>query len=816
MPGRRFAQVALPLPLDHPFTYSIPPTYADRAAIGMRALVPVQRRLETGYIVGLSDESEIEKVRDIAELPDETPALSPEIIKLCTWIAEYYCCSLGEVLPSAVPPGINQRTKKEYRLASALPDGRYTERQREVIAALHARGPLDDAELKRMLGEEELASALAALERRGALTRASVATRATVSERTEAWAVLIEEAVLPIEEQVALQRRAPKQAAIYFDLLRNDPEQAAAPLCTRHDATTAALKGLEEKGLIRREDREMYRTPLLHADAASREKLPLNEEQQAAFDAVARSLDTAEFKTFLMHGITGSGKTEVYLQVIERALALGKSAIVLVPEISLTPQTVGRFLARFQTDIAVLHSGLSAGERYDEWRRAQRGEVRIVVGARSAIFAPLQNLGIIIVDEEHDGSYKQGEVPRYHARDAAIVRAQMNNAVCVLGSATPSIESYHNSETGKSVRLELKRRATRAALPQVKLVDMRAEVREQAGEVVLSRMLEDAVGARIAEREQVILLLNRRGHSPFLLCPACGSCTACTDCHVTMTYHARGQFLACHYCNLRRRVPMACDDCGFAPLTYLGQGTQKVEDYLLRSFPNARIERMDRDTTATKHGHAKILQRFAKHEVDVLVGTQMIAKGHDYPGVTLVGVLNADNGLAMPDFRAAENIFQLLTQVAGRAGRGERPGEVLIQTCRPNHYAILAAQHHDYAAFYRREIADRQRSGYPPFRRMVQFTIESEDESAAERAAMRLVGWAREALETQDLRAVELLGPAPATIYRVKTKYRWNLGAFCRSAKTLNALARQLRVQFDETIPKSVVLKSDLDPYGLF
>jgi len=816
MPGRRFAQVALPLPLDHPFTYSIPPALADRAAIGMRVLVPVQRRLETGYIVGLSDESEVEKVRDIAELPDDVPALSPEIIKLCTWIAEYYCCSLGETLPSAVPPGINQRTKKEYRLAPSLPDGRYTDRQREVIAALHARGPLDDVELKRMLGDEDLESALGALERRGALTRAAVATRATVSERTESWAVLVEEAVLPIEEQVALQRRAPKQAAVYFDLLRNDPAQPAAPLCARHDATTAALKALEEKGLIRREDREVYRTPLLHADAASREKLPLNDEQQAAFDAIARSLDAGEFQTFLMHGITGSGKTEVYLQAIERALSLGRSAIVLVPEISLTPQTVGRFLARFQTEIAVLHSGLSAGERYDEWRRAQRGEVRIVVGARSAIFAPLQNLGIIIVDEEHDGSYKQGEVPRYHARDAAIVRAQMNGAAVVLGSATPSIESYFNSERGKSVRLELKRRATRSPLPQVKLVDMRAEVREQGGEVVLSRELEDAVGARLAEREQVILLLNRRGHSPYLLCPACGSCTACTDCHVTMTYHARGQFLACHYCNLRRRVPLACDDCGFAPLTYLGQGTQKVEDYLLRGFPTARIERMDRDTTATKHGHAKILQRFAKHEIDVLVGTQMIAKGHDYPGVTLVGVLNADAGLALPDFRAAENIFQLLTQVAGRAGRGDRPGEVLIQTCRMNHYAIQAAKHHDYAAFYQREIADRQRSGYPPFRRMVQFTLESEDESAAERAAMRLVAWAREALETQDLRAVELLGPAPATIYRVKTKYRWNLGAFCKSAKTLNVLARDLRVRFTEAMPKTVVMKSDLDPYGLF
>ncbi len=816
MPARRFAQVALPLPVDHPFTYSVPDALLDRVAIGMRALVPMQRRLETGFIVGLSDESDVEKVRDLADLPDDSPALSAEIIQLCTWIADYYCCSLGEVLPCAVPPGINQRTKKQYRLAPSLPDGRYTERQREVIAALHARGPLGEAELRGMLGEDDLAPALAALERRGALLRDNVAQRAAVSERTEAWAILIEDAVLPAEEQIALQRRAPKQAAVYFDLLRNEPEQPAAQLCARHDANSAALKALEEKGLIRREAREVYRTPLLHADAASREKLPMNEEQQAAHDAIAASLDAGKFQTFLLHGITGSGKTEVYLQVIERALALGKSAIVLVPEISLTPQTVGRFLARFQTDIAVLHSGLAAGERYDEWRRAQRGEVRIVVGARSAVFAPLKDLGIIIVDEEHDSSYKQGEVPRYHARDAAIMRAQMAGAACVLGSATPSIESYLNSEMGKSVRLELKRRATRSPLPTVRLVDMRGEVREQSGEVVLARELEEAIGARLAEREQVILLLNRRGHSPYLLCPACGSCTACTDCHVTMTYHARGQFLSCHYCNLRRRVPLACDDCGFTPLTYLGQGTQKLEDYLLRGFPNARIERMDRDTTSAKHGHAKILQRFAKREIDVLVGTQMIAKGHDYPGVTLVGVLNADAGLALPDFRASENVFQLLTQVAGRAGRGDRPGEVLIQTCRPTHYAIQAAKGHDYAAFFAREITDRRRSGYPPFRRMVQFTVESEDAHAAERAATHLVAWAREALETQELCAIELLGPAPATIYRVKKRYRWNLGAFCRSAKTLNTLARSLRNSFQEHAPKAVALKADLDPYGLF
>lgn len=817
MSGRRFAQVALPLPVDHPFTYSVPEVYLERAAIGMRAVVPVKRRLENGFIVGLSDSADIENIRNLSDLPDDAPVLSDEILKLCAWIADYYCCSLGEVLPAAVPPGSASRATRRYALPEGgPPDGRYTDSQKQIVASLHRRGPRTEAQLAEEIGKNGLASLLQSLVRRGAIVSESVVGAAAVSARTETWAVLVEAAVLSSEDQVTLQRRAPKQAAVYFDLMRNEPEQLAAELCTRHGANAAALKALEDKGLIRRESREVYRSPGHQADTASRHKLLLNDEQQSAFDAIASSLDAGEFKTFLVKGITGSGKTELYLQAIDRALERGRTAIVLVPEISLTPQTVGRFLARFETDIAVLHSGLSPGERFDEWRRAQRGEVRIVVGARSAIFAPLQYLGIVIVDEEHDGSYKQNETPRYHARDVAIVRAQMNGAVCLLGSATPSIESYFNSEVGKSVRLELKHRATRSALPQVRLIDMRSEVREHGGEVVLARPLEEAVTQRLADREQVILLLNRRGHSPYLLCAACGTCVSCTDCNVTMTYHARGQHLACHYCNLRRRVPVACDDCGFSPLTYLGQGTQKLEDYLLRGFPDARIERMDRDTTATKHGHAKILKRFAAREIDVLLGTQMIAKGHDYPGVTLVGVLNADTGLALPDFRAAENVFQLLTQVAGRAGRGDRPGEVLIQTCRPQHFAIQAAANHDYAAFYAREIEDRKRSGYPPFRRMLQFMIESEDAREAERAAMRLSSLANETIDTLNLHGIELMGPAPATLHRLKAKYRWNLGAFHRSAKTLNALARALRDKFQTSGASRAVLKSDLDPYGLF
>ena len=637
-----------------------------------------------------------------------------------------------------------------------------------------------------------------------------------VSMRTETWVVLLEEAVAGQEALATLQRRAPKQASVYLDLLHGEPERAATSLYQKHAVDSTVLRALEKKGLVRREERELYRTPAFEPDRGAEHKHRLNSEQRKAFEAIAAALDARRFSSILLHGITGSGKTEVYLQTIEHALAKGLSAIILVPEISLTPQTVGRFLARFDTRIAVLHSGLSPGERYDEWRRAQRGEVRIVVGARSAVFAPLPDLGIIVVDEEHDTSYKQGETPRYHARDVAIVRAKFNKGVCVLGSATPSIESYHNSECGKSLRLELVRRATNASLPEVRLVDMREEAKELSGEIILSRVLEREVKARSASGEQVILLLNRRGFSPFVLCPQCGWVAECNDCQVSLTFHSKGAFLSCHYCNARHEIPQVCGECHFNPLLFLGAGTQKVEDFLTRSFPDSRVERMDRDTTAGKGGHAKILGRFAAGEIDILIGTQMLAKGHDYPGVTLVGVINADTGLALPDFRAAENAFQLLTQVAGRAGRGDLPGTVIIQTYRPQHYAVQAASKHDYAAFYRQEIRQREKAGYPPFRRLVNFLLESEDPLEAERRVALLHRVVREQVEILGFRGVEILGPAPATIRRVKKKYRWNLGVFSKSAKRLNDLTRAVRADFAPRAGSRVQLKVDLDPYGMF
>ncbi len=816
-PCAAFCEVALPIPVDRGFTYAVPVSLQDRIMVGMRVLVRVKNRFETGFVTALASKTALEPTKPIIDLPDTTPMFSPELIALCRWISEYYCCSLGEALQCAAPPGAAMRAKRRYTLCvDQISSGRYTDRQRNVVAALHRRGPLTESQLGKEVGGTALSNTLQALVRRGLLLEEVETLEPGLSVFTEMYVRLIENAIPPREDLEALQRRAPKQAAVYLDLLNADPEQAVAALYDRHKVTAGVIKALVDKGLLARIERERYRTPDIDTPENSA-KHTLNDDQDHAFKAIQAAMDTERYQSFLLKGITGSGKTEVYLQAIEHALALGKDAIVLVPEIALTPQTVGRFKARFHENIAVMHSGLSAGERYDEWRRAQRGEVRIVVGARSAIFAPLANVGIIVVDEEHDQSYKQSDAPRYHARDVAVVRAQQSNAICVLGSATPSIESFYNTRAGKSECLELRARATEAQLPSVELIDMRIETKEIGVNAILSRRLEDAVTARVAAREQVLLLLNRRGFSPFVMCPMCGWGAECTDCNVSLTYHAKGAFLSCHYCNAKRDVPGTCEECGHNPLLHLGAGTQKVEDYLLRSFPTARIERMDADTTAGKGGHAKILGRLAQGEIDILVGTQMIAKGHDYPGVTLVGVLNADTGLTMPDFRASETAFQLLTQVAGRAGRGDLPGEVIVQTYRPKHYAVQAAAAHDYDKFFEEEVAHREGAGYPPVRKMANIMVESEDGELASRAASAVQRLARNSRDTLGIRDIEMLGPSPATVRRVKKKYRWNLALLAPSSKALNAVCRDVRDAFAKLpYANQAQLKIDLDPHGIY
>lgn len=817
-----YAQVVFPLPLDRPFTYEVPIALRNRIRIGMRAAATLNSRVLTGFVVDLARETEAPYTIPLLDLPDEEPVFDPPMLQLCRWIADYYCCSWGEALQTALPAVLRHSASMVYRLVEhAAAPGHLTERQAKIVALLQQKGPQTAAQLAGAAGGRALSNTLLALCRKGLITREIQIRDGQSSILRRLWAVLVPHDLPDPETIIKLQRRAPRQAAVLLDLSQRDPEQPAAELAARHETDLATLRALEKKGWIRLEQREVYRVPKTAENMSVTTRLTLNEEQEAARRVIAEAMERQQFQVFLLRGITGSGKTEVYLQVIERALERGLGAIILVPEISLTPQTAARFYARFPGQIAVLHSGLSDGERFDEWRRVRRGQVRIVVGARSAVFAPVRPLGVIVVDEEHDNSYKQGDIPRYHARDVAVMRARQENAVCVLGSATPSLESMANARSGKYVLLELNRRATGASLPEVRVIDTREEMRELPGMLMLSRELEDAVRDRLNRKEQVILLLNRRGFAPYVLCPQCGWIAECGQCQVSMTYHSADSRLKCHYCGEEKPVPSNCGQCGFSPVLYIGLGTQRLEDYLARVFPGARIERMDADTTSGKGGHARILSRFASGQIDILIGTQMLAKGHDYPGVTLVGVINADNGLAIPDFRAAENTFQLLCQVAGRAGRGNRPGEVLIQTARPTHFAITRAAAHDYPGFFEEEFARRQRAGFPPAVRMARLVLDGPVEPLVQREALRLRNLARAWI--QERRApLRVIGPSPAVIRKVKNRFRWTLAVLGLPASTLNRLVRHLVDSWNASPPAGssaespIQLRVDVDPQDAF
>jgi len=585
------------------------------------------------------------------------------------------------------------------------------------------------------------------------------------------------------------------------------------------------IKGLESKRLVGIFDEEQLRDPFANTPVTKPPVLIPTKDQRNVIDALISALDEDVPIPFLLQGITGSGKTLVYIELLREALDRGQSAIVLVPEIALTPQTVSRFRAQFDDQVAVLHSGLSDGERYDAWRSLNNGQRRIAVGARSALFAPLSNLGVIVVDEEHDGSYKQSEAPRYLARDLAVVRARQTGAVCVLGSATPSLESWSNARTGKFRHLQLMKRVGGARLPEVRVVDLRVKKRgsddvsriNERGSGVLSSELVSAVDARLERAEQVILLLNRRGYSSFIQCRECGEVEQCLNCSISLTYHRAARRMVCHHCRYDALAPDRCPRCGSVDLSYRGLGTEQVERVTVETFPSARIARMDVDTTSGKWAHQRILDRVAKGDVDILLGTQMIAKGLDFPRVTLVGVVNADVGIHLPDFRASERTFQLLSQVAGRAGRGKLGGEVLIQTSLPDHYAIQAAVAHDFRAFAERESSARERPRYPPHLRMVNVILSSPDQRAAAKSAEAGAEWVRRWLRRKDAeesRGVELVGPAPAPIERLHGRWRWHF--FLRSTSP-GAIGRVVRALIDGfKVPGGDVrLAVDRDPVAL-
>jgi primosomal protein N' (replication factor Y) len=814
-------EVALPLPIHGTFTYGVA---GPQPAPGTRVLVSFRREERIGWVVGPGSDA-VDKVKAVLAVLDERPSVPSDLMRLCVWMASYYVAPLGIALRAAMPAVLSDVSRDYVTLAGAPPSDLPPRAGRVVEWLAQRAGPRRVQTLRRALGMGSVWPEVRALVARGVVVHETVPPSGP-SVRTRRI-VRVARHLGTLAERDEVFGRAGRQREAFELVEASGGAVELGHLTGIEGFSRGVVRGLEEKGLVTLIDEEVMRDPFADRPIPPPPDLTPTGAQAGALAALIGALDEPEPKPFLLQGITGSGKTLVYIELLREALARGRGAIVLVPEIALTPQTVARFRAHFGDEVAVLHSRLSGGERYDAWRQLRRGEKRIAVGARSALFAPIESLGVVVVDEEHDSSYKQSEAPRYHARDLAVVRAHARGAVCVLGSATPSLESWHNARTGKFRRLLLPDRVGGGALPTVRVVDLRtSRARERdpgdgpggrRGAGVLSEELVAAVDLRLRRDEQVILLLNRRGYSSFIQCRECGEVEQCENCSISLTYHRLTRRLVCHHCRFEAPAPSRCPRCGSADLSYRGLGTEQVERVATETFPDARVARMDVDTTSGKWAHQRILDRVERGEVDILLGTQMIAKGLDFPRVTLVGVVNADVGIHLPDFRAAERTFQLLSQVAGRAGRGSLGGEVFIQTSLPEHYAVRAAVTHDFEQFALRELAERQRPRYPPAVRLVNAILSSPDQALAARAAEEAASWTRRRLARlarDGSPPVELVGPAPSPIERLHGRWRWHFLLRAESHAALGDVTAALAVDFH---PPSgdVRLALDRDPVAL-
>jgi len=819
-----FIEVSLSLPLTKHLHYRIPEHLISSVEVGKRVLVPLGKRRVTGYVVDTVSKSDISEIREIIDVLDEQPLFTPHHLTFYRWISDYYFFPLGEVIKTALPSNINIESKQVISLTEK---GRNTLDTKDslpgldILQLLNQKKTMSFTTLQRSHRGRGFRALLRQLERKEFITREIKQNRSAATVKKERWIRMTEEGhrLLSSGELFnPLKKKAPKQASL-LEVLGEKKEISLTALQKELGPCYHLVDSLTAKGLITSELREVYRDPLKDEELAG-EKVPQpNAKQRAIIEQIKRGVASGKYAPFLLHGVTGSGKTEIYLKVIEEALRLGREALVLVPEISLTPQLVNRFRARFGDAIVLLHSRLSTGERYDGWRRIQKGKVKLAIGTRSAIYAPFEHLGIIIVDEEHDASYKQEEKLRYNARDLALVRAQIDNAVVVLGSATPSLESYYNTQGGKLTLLTLTERVEGRPLPSIEVVDMKEEYSKTKDKTPeLSNRMKEALKERITQKQQSLLFLNRRGFAPCIICWECGHVFGCPNCSVSLIHHQREKCLQCHYCSYEIPTPDLCPQCGGIRLQLVGWGTERLEEEVKSLLPDAHVERMDRDTTRGKWGHTKVLKRFTSAPKGVLIGTQMIAKGHDIPGVTLVGVISADSSLNFPDFRSSERTFQLLTQVAGRAGRGAIPGEVIIQTFNPHHYSIRASQQQSFSFFYEEEMKFREELKYPPFSRLINFKLEGTSKTKTADCADRL-GALAQALWKKGSRyqkEVEILGPSTSPWEKMKGKYRYQmlLKGFPRT--TLRSFASQLLHQIPQLVKGSgVAFYVDVDPVSL-
>lgn len=806
-----YAEVALPLAIDKTLHYSVPSHLREVAAPGKRVIVPLGTRVVSGYLVGLPERVEIQHLKELHDILDPDPLLDRRLLELTRQVAEHYCAPWGEVIKTALPPGIDASTRTMVRLT---PQGRETltrggqglpSREQELLRLLPLDAAIHMSRLTRQLGKNA-PTILHRLRAKGLLSVETFLAPPRVRTREERSFRLCRS---PDEVEAAissLKPRAPRQADLLAHLLRVGGSLPAHE-ARRIAQSPSVIFALMHKGFIEPLLIPVRRDPFRDIPATPTDPLSLSPSQQEALHQVEAAITAGRYVPLLLFGVTGSGKTEIYLQAIEGVVKQGKQALVLVPEIALTPRIAERFRGRFGDRVALLHSALTPGERLDQWLRIHAGEADIVVGVRSAVFAPLSRLGIVVVDEEHDPAYKQEETPRYHGRHVALLRGQMSSCPVLLGSATPSLESFHRAHVGPYRLLSLPTRIGQGVLPKVTVVDLRQEPKVPRQRLILSQFLQDRIRERLGRREQVLLLLNRRGYATSLLCRDCGHLIRCPHCSVALTFHKGAGLLQCHYCDHHRRAPDQCPSCGSVNLRQLGMGTEQVERELKHLFPLARIARMDRDTTAGRQGHHLLLQRLERGELDIMVGTQMIAKGHDYPNVTLVGVLLADIGLNLPDFRAGERTFALLMQMTGRTGRGPLPGEAVIQTYNPDHYCIKAALDQDFLSFTHQELTPRRERNLPPFTRLIRLVISSPNEAKAVEGAQRLCPILR-----QQPIIAEIDGPAPAPLSRLRNRFRWHLFVKGPPDAPLSQQVMKALDAFSAPRGGSVHVEIDVDP----
>lgn len=852
-----FVDLAIPVEVDKVFTYSVPPELYDAVKPGVRARAPFGTHTAVGFIVGISQTSSIPNLKSLFDILDDQPAFSGELLQLTKWISEYYLCPWGGVLKAALPPASAQSSKRVVTLAENAFNrqtesiSRLHKKQAEILRILSKREKMSVGQLQKALKGKSVHAPLNALAKKGYVIISEEHPRSP-KPKTERVIEITSETKLRWREWKALiekdSRHPVKQIQLVDTLLSMSSGAVEVTQLLKQTSTSlSTLTSLIQKGVVSVTNREKVRSPVydLYDAALGAQNIILSADQQRALESIRSALQKNNFHTFLLHGVTGSGKTQVYIEAIREVLNAGKSAVVLVPEISLTPQIVRRFKFHFGEKVTALHSKMSPGERYDSWRLTREGQYSIVIGPRSAVFAPLNNLGLIVVDEEQEASYKQfDQAPRYHAREVAIMRASITNAVVILGSATPSVESYFNATQGKYTLLELPERVDNAKLPHIKIIDMTAErknkltrFREERQEEYkkdpaaarasqrkfevgsISDVLKEKIEDRLTKNQGIILLQNRRGFAPFVECPDCGFVEMCDNCNVTLTYHLTKRQLRCHYCGFVKSPPSVCPKCGGFDIELRGIGTQRVEEELKKLFANASLARMDLDTTTRKGSHDIILRKFAEGDIDILLGTQMVAKGLDFPRVTLVGVVSADTQMLLPDFRSAERTFQLLIQVAGRAGRsGALSGEVIIQTSQPQHYGLKHVLTHNFQEFYREELQYRQELDYPPYSRIVLIEIKGEWENEVMRHAERFA----ELLRTKNTHFIAL-GPAPAALPKLKSMYRWHI--VLKNLRSLDPAGKHLHAALTKTLEsyrnsalgrgKRVKLVIDVDPVGM-